>query len=222
MPTHYTTIGVAPGATAADIRRAYHDRARQWHPDRFSERKDREASQAEDQMRRINEAWSVLGDPARRRAYDRELAAAANGATTVGGAVRADDGVTRIDPRLLDPEFLAARRRAQHDEIEVRHSGVIRVITVLGFFGLLLGIFVFTAYANGSRATAPTTTLPGPDIGVDAGACVRQMSDGSLLEVPCSGSRDGQVVGARELDGSCPAGTVREVLVREIVVCLGP
>jgi hypothetical protein len=101
---------------------------------------------------------------------------------------------------------------------------VVRVITVLGFFGLLIGIFVFTAYANGSSGTAPSTTFPAPDlgIGIDAGACVRQMSDGSLQERSCDDLNDGRVVGARELDGSCPALTVRELLLpNELVVCLG-
>lgn len=224
MATHYKTLGVTANASADEVRKAYLAAARRWHPDRFAGKSPLEAKQAEDRMRKLNEAWAVLGDGANRRRYDRELAALASGATTVGEAVQSDGGVTRIDPRLLDPEFLAARRRLMEEDNDTRHSGVVRTITVLGFFGLLAGIFIFTAYANGSSGTAPTTTFPAPDlgIGIDAGACVRQMSDGSLQERSCADLNDGRVIGARELEGTCPNGTVRELLLpNDLVVCLG-
>lgn len=224
MATHYKTLGVSADAPADEVRKAYLDAARRWHPDRFVHRAPLEAKQAEDRMRKVNEAWAVLGDRASRERYDRELAGLAGGATTVGEAVRNDGGVTRIDPRLLDPEFLAARRQMMEDDTDARHSGIVRVLTVLGFFGLLVGIFVFSAYANGSSGTAPSTTFPAPDlgIGIEAGACVRQMSDGSLQERSCDDLNDGRVVGARELDGSCPPLTVRELLLpSDLVVCLG-
>lgn len=226
MATHYTTLGLSADASVTEVRKAYLDAARLWHPDRFAGKSTLEAKQAEDRMRKVNEAWSVLGDADRRRRYDRELAGLADGATTLADAVQTDGGVPRIDPRLLDPEFLAARRRQMEmeDDSESRNSAAVRVITVLGFFGLLVGIFVFTAYANGSSGTAPTTTFPGPDlgIGIDAGSCVRQMSDGSLQERSCDDLNDGRVIGAREPEGSCPALTVRELLLPNgLVACLG-
>lgn len=222
MATHYTTLGVSPDVAQDELRRAYHREARRWHPDRSSERTGAEADRADEAMRRVNDAWRVLGEVESRRAYDRELKMAVSGATTLGGAVTVDAGVPRIDPRLLDPDFLAARRRVQQDEVEVRHAGVLRVITVVGFSALLIGIFIFTAYANDSSAPVVATTIPGPEIGVEAGSCVRQLSDGQLLNVPCSGSSDGRVIGAREVDGSCPAGTTRELLLPNgIVACLG-
>ncbi len=223
MATHYKTLGVRTDASPDDVRRAYLQEARQWHPDRFAGKGALEAKQAEDRMRKLNEAWAVLGDSASRRRYDRELASLADGATTVGQAVRTDGGVPRIDPRLLDPEFLAARRRMMEGDTDSRNAGILRVITVVGFFGLLIGIFVFTAYARGSSGTAPVTTFPAPDlgIGIDAGSCVRQMSDGSLQQRSFDELNDGRVIGAREADGSCPALTQRELLLpNELVVCL--
>lgn len=226
MATHYTTLGVSADASASDVRKAYHAAARKWHPDRFVGKTALEAKKAEDKMRRVNEAWSVLGDPGNRKRYDSELAGLATGATTVGEAVRTDGGVSRIDPRLLDPEFLAARRRLMEEELDSRHSGILRTLTVLGFFGLLAGIFIFTAYANGSSGTAPSTTFPGPDlgIGVEAGACVRLMSGGVLQERDCDGPNDGRVLGvlAPDATGPCPSGTVRPVtLPNELILCLG-
>lgn len=65
--THYEVLEVAPGTPTAEIRRAYLRLARAHHPDRGGRDPDR--------MRRINAAWAVLGDDARRRAYDAQLAA---------------------------------------------------------------------------------------------------------------------------------------------------
>lgn len=63
--THYDVLGVSATASAADIRHAYLDLARRHHPDREGGDPHR--------MRLANEAWAVLGDPARRQAYDQEL-----------------------------------------------------------------------------------------------------------------------------------------------------
>ncbi|MGA0237529.1 MAG: J domain-containing protein [Acidimicrobiales bacterium] len=73
---HYQVLGVAPEASMAEIRRAYLTAARTAHPDLHH---DSESSRraAEDRMRRINEAWAVLGDPDERAAYDRQRLRAA-------------------------------------------------------------------------------------------------------------------------------------------------
>jgi hypothetical protein len=63
--THYQLLGVAPTATMAEIRAAYLRLARRHHPD---------AGGDSARMRELNEAWTVLGDASRRRAYDRTVA----------------------------------------------------------------------------------------------------------------------------------------------------
>ena len=66
--THYEVLGVSPWATVEEIKRAYHRLALLHHPD------VREAGDGGDRtMQSINDAWSVLGDPVRRRAYDTDL-----------------------------------------------------------------------------------------------------------------------------------------------------
>ncbi len=67
MRTHYDVLGVAPSASADEVKRAYHRRAREHHP-------DVQVGRSGNPMVEVNEAWAVLGDPARRRTYDRELA----------------------------------------------------------------------------------------------------------------------------------------------------
>ncbi len=217
--SHYDVLQVAPGSSHAEIRAAYHEAARRWHPDRFAGRPAKEAKRADDSMRRVNEAWRVLGDSERRTAYDAEKSGGSRGDNPY---IRTTDGITRVDPRLVDPEVLARRRLAQEEASEAEHSSVIRVIPVLAFFGLLGAIFVFTAYAN-ARGDGTNTTVPGPDIGVDAGACVRILPGPQLLEVPCTGTIDGRVVGAYAGASSCPAIAVRELELKPgLTVCLGP
>ena len=53
-------------ASAAELRRAYLDRARLFHPDTAEDADERA-------MQDVNEAWFVLRDPGRRARYDLEL-----------------------------------------------------------------------------------------------------------------------------------------------------
>src|SRR5260221_5668800 len=70
MPSYYEILEVSPAASAAEIRAAYLELARQYHPDRVPEHLTKLRADAEEKVKQVNEAWSVLGDPARRRKYD--------------------------------------------------------------------------------------------------------------------------------------------------------
>src|SRR4051794_33112781 len=61
----YALLGLAPGATPADIKRAYRRLSRRYHPD--INPGDRAA---ESLYRHISEAYETLVDPERRRHYD--------------------------------------------------------------------------------------------------------------------------------------------------------
>jgi len=63
-PNLYAILGVPPTADPAEIKRAYHFLAKAFHPDR-----------AEDQFKALQEAYEVLSDAERRRAYDEQLRA---------------------------------------------------------------------------------------------------------------------------------------------------
>lgn len=62
---YYEVFGVSRNADADEIRQAYRRLARQYHPD-----VNRGDKQAESRFKEINEAYEVLGDPAKRRKYD--------------------------------------------------------------------------------------------------------------------------------------------------------
>ncbi len=61
---YYQTLGVSRDADTATIKKAYRRKAREFHPDR------NDAAGAEDQFKRVQEAWEVLQDDEKRRAYD--------------------------------------------------------------------------------------------------------------------------------------------------------
>lgn len=71
--TLYDVLGVSPGASGEEVRRAFVAMARRHHPDRHVGADDATRRAAERRMREVNDAWAVLGDPERRRRYDVSL-----------------------------------------------------------------------------------------------------------------------------------------------------
>ncbi|MDX6690359.1 MAG: molecular chaperone DnaJ [Solirubrobacteraceae bacterium] len=65
---HYKVLGVERKATAADIKKAYRKLARQYHPDR-----NPGDAKSEERFKQISQAHDILGDPDKRKEYDRQL-----------------------------------------------------------------------------------------------------------------------------------------------------
>lgn len=63
---YYDILGVAKGASDADIKKAYRKLAMKYHPDRNKGQKD-----AESRFKEVQEAYDALSDKERRAAYDR-------------------------------------------------------------------------------------------------------------------------------------------------------
>lgn len=61
---YYDVLGVAKGASDAQLKSAYRKLALQWHPDR------NKSAEAETKFKEINEAYQVLSDQKKKQAYD--------------------------------------------------------------------------------------------------------------------------------------------------------
>lgn len=64
MKDHYEALGLGSGASLADIKKAFRQKAALHHPDRNT------AANASARFREVQQAYEVLSDGVRREAYD--------------------------------------------------------------------------------------------------------------------------------------------------------
>jgi curved DNA-binding protein CbpA len=165
----YEVLGVRRDATADELRRAYLALARRHHPDYFTAATTEARAAAERRMQVVNEAWAVLGDPARRRAYD---AGAAADEPPERAFRPHDTGIDDSDPRdqpdvpyrpapppspgrrlaTVVPVALFALAVAGFAVGLVLASGVLMGLAALAFVGACLGFLVLPLLALGAAS----------------------------------------------------------------------
>lgn len=188
-PTHYDTLRVAPSASGGEIRDAYRRLAREYHPDHRAA----SGSAAEStSMPAINEAYRVLGDPARRAVYDAALRTASNRnladeRSTNTGTNPTTNTVTPTAP--MHPSHVGPARFPWRSMLVLATVGAIGVVVLAQF-------------------TEPGTP-PGPDGIFRVGECAEILPDTSVREVACNGdpSVDLVVEAFVPFEGRCPGGT---------------
>lgn len=143
--TYYQLLGVAPTASAEEIRSAYRRLARALHPDTHGGTDD-------PAMASVNEAWHVLSDPARRASYDATLRRPVpprvvptdvwDGDDDSDDGLRelVDDGWDEMDP----DEARAARRLA-----------VVLAVTVVVVLIMLAALFLYAFTRSGTLHPSP-------------------------------------------------------------------
>jgi molecular chaperone DnaJ len=170
VPDHYRVLGVRRDASAADLREAYRRTARAAHPDRHG-------ASSSDRMAQVNEAWRVLGDPARRRQYDLSLGEAGEPQRPAPQPSRAADPpiVAQLPPARFPWRFLLSM------------AGVGIAVVLIG-----------------AALTEPGDPAQ-PDGLLRPGDCVVVGLDAA--EVPCTGPYDAVVRSLVPFDQKCPADT---------------
>lgn len=93
----YRVLGVTPSASADQIKAAYRELVKKYHPDLFPTAGAK--AEATEKLRVINEAYSILGNPKRRDRYDRRFIQILEESSRVRAEGRR--GTARFRPRAV-------------------------------------------------------------------------------------------------------------------------
>jgi len=99
---YYKILGVDTKASDDEIKKAYRKLALKWHPDRNQGDED-ERKKADKMFKDINEAYSVLSDPDKRKRFD---LGAYDPSDPTGGASFPGFGAGGIDPSQIFQMFM--------------------------------------------------------------------------------------------------------------------
>ncbi len=223
MSTHYDTLGVAPGATASELRKAYLRRARALHPDRQQGRSPADARRAEEAMRQVNVAWDVLSDKQKRSDYDGQLNARSPTQRTTQQrppAARRPTPQPRQQPRSSASHRSAgANGRSIDDEPGDGSVSIWASLPVLIVVGIALGILIVTAFGGGEGSGVDNRPIaPSLDDQVRDGNCFIFVGDSLRVESCSSGRADAEAIEIVPDPGNCPAGT-ESLQQGELVLC---
>ena len=73
-PDHYQLLGISKSASLEEIKRAYHEKLKEYHPDRHQQTEfEWIREQAEAMTRQVREAYDTLSDPQSRKQYNQTL-----------------------------------------------------------------------------------------------------------------------------------------------------
>ena len=155
-PTHYDILGVRPTASPQQIRRAFRDLSKLYHPDTTQ----LPPSEATDKFQQLNEAYAVLSNPDRRWTYDKQV------------------GYSRIS--VMQPLEPLSRAQASPRRKEISNlyldpndrplsAGEIFALFILGLTFIACLVLVLTmGFTRGDVALIPTRTelveVPDPSL----------------------------------------------------------
>jgi molecular chaperone DnaJ len=217
MPTDfYEVLGVERTAPEADIKRAYRQLARQFHPDVAKDK-----STAENRFKQINEAYEVLSDPEKRANYDRFGSAeapaggfAAEGFGDIfdmffgagrGGANARTNGPQRGSDLRYDIEItLEEAFSGTQREISFRH---LATCTTCKGSGSEPGTLVVACDRCGGSGVARQVRQTPLGQFVTQTTCGKCNGEGQIVQQPCHSCRGrGRIEADRTLTVKIPAG----------------
>ena len=121
--THYQVLGVGPGADAEAVQKAYLERARTWHTDRFAGLELGDAAPSlEEIFQKIGEAKRVLTDPDAHKEYEVYLDRKAKGLPTDVAAILKAEDLFQQGERLLKAGRVADALAHFEEAISLNHT----------------------------------------------------------------------------------------------------
>lgn len=122
MDNLYNVLGVTKNATSDEIKQAYQDLIRIWHPDK-NRNNQNPAEEVEKKFREINNSYSVLSDPDKRKHYDEF-----NQNSTDPNTLQTFDPSHQIDQMFEDNDIPNVIVRVDCDMIEA-YNGIEKNVT---------------------------------------------------------------------------------------------
>ncbi len=100
--SHYEVLDVQPDANIAELKRAYYDIARKYHPDKYRSEGKEILVRVESAFARITQAYDTLRDPGQRATYDSKLDSQNRAAKLAASAPKATRTITPEKPTFED------------------------------------------------------------------------------------------------------------------------
>ena len=166
--SHYDTLRVASTADEGQIRAAYLRLARRHHPD---SRASGSSVADSGRMRDLNRAWAVLGDPQRRRDYDRStgLGTAATKPKREWQPLHDDPDIAEEDPRDLIDDIPYGRGSELPSWFQVLPAGLIVLAVFLFAVGMVTGLAPMLALSVAALALGLLSFMAAPLLAVFRG-----------------------------------------------------
>lgn len=157
----YARLGVAPSASAIEIRRAYRELSKRYHPDTTS----LPADIATEKFQQLNEAYATLSNPERRATYDLQI-----GYSRLS-VIQAPSGLNRPTPRSSPRPYYSSSAYLDPRDRPLS-SGEIFALFIMGLtflFCLLLAIAIGVTRGEaafepvGISGSSSISTTPAPE-----------------------------------------------------------
>ncbi len=175
--THYQVLGVAPLASADELKVAFRNKARELHPDNNANKSTAQQHAASLELARLTESWRVLNDPRRRLDYDQQQLARQRRPAIAVPTIRPHSGSGSS----------ATRPTPQSVGITYEPSSAKPIVWIIGILAVVAVVVIL--FVGGSEGDSST---PSPRIQVGACVLVVSTSSGKTLHpVPCSDKHDG-------------------------------
>ncbi len=232
MSDFYQVLGIARTASADDIKKAYRDKAKEFHPDR------NKAPEAEAMFKAVSEAYQVLSDPDKRAHYDRFGQAPGGASGGYGGGYQHIDLNEALSMFMRDFGGMGGfesifgggggrgdRTRGQDVRITAKLSlrevatGVKRVLRIRTL--IACQTCTGTGAARGTKPVSCSTCQGTGEVRraarsmfgqfVQVGPCPACHGEGAVIRTPCEVCRgEGRLKGERTVNIEIPPGVTSQ------------